>query len=151
MHDTNPAIGSQWRRWDLHVHTPASLVHGYRSSGDPWDPFLSDLRDLPDGYVLGINDYLFVDGYERVLAELSSGRLPNIAAVFPVIEFRLNHLTGTDSHLNRINAHVIFSNSIEPDTIRSGFVAALSSKYKLDMSTGLDPDWEGIPTRGRIS
>jgi lysophospholipid acyltransferase (LPLAT)-like uncharacterized protein len=32
----NDPVGSQWRKWDLHVHTPASLTHEYRS----WDEFL---------------------------------------------------------------------------------------------------------------
>jgi transposase len=67
--------GSLWRRWDLHVHIPESFHHKYPSN-DPWDLFLSDLAQLPPELsVLGINDYWLVDGYERVLAEHSSGRL----------------------------------------------------------------------------
>ena len=146
MHDTNPAIGSVWRNWDLHVHTPASLVQQYRSP-NPWDDFFGDLRNLPDGYVLGINDYLYVDGYERVLEEYTAGGLPNIAAVFPVIELRLSNFVGTDGHLNRINAHVVFCNTIEPETIRGQFVNGLSAQYKLDPTHDLDLDWRGQPTR----
>ena len=146
MYDTNPAIGSVWRNWDLHVHTPASLVQQYRSP-NPWNDFFTDLRNLPEGYVLGINDYLYVDGYERVLEEYTAGGLPNIAAVFPVIEFRLSNFVGTDGHLNRINAHVVFCNTIEPETIRGQFVNGLSAHYKLDPTHHLDLDWRGQPTR----
>ena len=142
----HPPRGSQWRPWDLHVHTPESLVHRYRAN-DPWSAFLDDLRRLPPGYVLGINDYLFVDGYERVKHEHQSGRLPNISAIFPVIEFRLDNLVGTHGHLNRINAHVIFSDDIPSTTICGQFINGLSTKYKLDVNSRADVDWEGIPTK----
>lgn len=45
-----------------------------------WEAFLKDLEALPpDIQVLGINDYLFLDGYERVLEARNAGRLKNIA------------------------------------------------------------------------
>lgn len=150
MHDVAPPVGSLWRRWDLHVHTPASLVNSYGGESG-WNQFLSELASLPDGYVLGINDYLFVDGYERVLRALQEGGLPNIAAVFPVVEFRLSNLVGTHGHLNRINAHVIFSNEIAPDTIRGQFINGLSSRYALDKELGVDADWTGLPTESGLS
>lgn len=145
MTDVHPPKGSQWRPWDLHVHTPASLVHRYKGD-NVWQAFFDDLRGLPTGYVLGINDYLFVDGYERVQHEHESGGLPNIAAVFPVVEFRLDNLAGTHGHLNRINAHVIFSNDISPATIMGQFTNGLSTKYVLDPATGVNTEWEGLPT-----
>jgi len=50
--------GSSWSKWDLHVHTPDSLVHHYPGV-DPWPQFLNDLEALPPEFkVLGINDYL---------------------------------------------------------------------------------------------
>ena len=61
--------GSEWRKWDLHVHTPASIVHEY-SAKDNWSAFLDDIESLPAEFkVLGINDYIFLDGYKRVLEE----------------------------------------------------------------------------------
>ena len=54
----NDARGSMWRKWDLHVHTPESLVHEY-GGADPWPQFIDELEHLPpDIKVLGINDYL---------------------------------------------------------------------------------------------
>jgi hypothetical protein len=62
----NDPRGSLWRKWDLHVHTPASLVHEYEGA-DPWPQFLDDLEKLPSEFkVIGINDYLFLDGYRRI-------------------------------------------------------------------------------------
>jgi len=146
MHEPNPQVGSTWRRWDLHVHSPASLVNSYGGEAG-WGQFLAELAGLPDGYVLGINDYLFVDGYQRVLDAHQSGKLPNIAAVFPVVEFRLSNLVGTHGHLSRINAHVIFSNEVTPDTTQGQFINGLSSSYELDPELDLDTGWTGLPTR----
>ena len=68
--------GSEWRKWDLHVHTPASLDHKYGGNDDAtWEKFLTDLENLPEEFkVIGINDYFFIDGYERVLKE-KNGRV----------------------------------------------------------------------------
>jgi nucleoside phosphorylase len=43
--------GSNWRKWDLHIHTPASFVQHYgNSSEETWEKFISDLeRLLADG------------------------------------------------------------------------------------------------------
>ena len=37
---------------------------------------------------MGINDYLFIDGYRKVLEYREQGRLQNIELVLPVVEFR---------------------------------------------------------------
>lgn len=60
--------GSEWRKWDLHVHTPCSIVNNYKGGDDSWERFILDLESLPkDIKVLGINDYIFLDGYQKVL------------------------------------------------------------------------------------
>ena len=144
MHKLNPKVGSRWRRWDLHIHTPASLVNSYGGEAG-WDRFLAELRGLPSGYVIGINDYLFVEGYERVAAAHESGKLPNIDGIFPVVEFRLANLVGTHGHLNRVNAHVIFSNEISPATIQGQFINGLGSSYTLNPEFDLKDPWTGLP------
>ncbi len=76
----NDPAGSKWRKWDLHVHTPASIFQRYGGDTEQaWERFLQDLERLPDEFkVLGINDYLFIDGYKRLLKEKKQGRLKNI-------------------------------------------------------------------------
>ncbi len=90
--------GSLWHKWDLHVHTPASIVHSYPGDDDEaWEAFLCDIENLPADYkVIGINDYLFIDGYEKIVSKVDEGRLANIAMFLPVIELRLNVFGGTD-------------------------------------------------------
>ena len=92
--------GSAWRKWDLHVHTPDSLVNSY-GSHNAWDRFIKELRNLPPEFkVLGINDYIFIDGYKKLLEEKAKGNLPNIDLLLPVIELRLNKFGGSNSGCN---------------------------------------------------
>ncbi|MDD4854595.1 MAG: AAA family ATPase [Sulfuricurvum sp.] len=116
--------GSEWRKWDLHVHTPDSIVHEYKQ-GDKesiWDNYLEKLQLLPDNIkVLGINDYWFLDGFKKVKEFKDSGKLPNIELILPVIELRLRDYVGNNS-LNKINYHIIFSDELSIDEIESEFI-----------------------------
>ncbi|MBE7141783.1 TrlF family AAA-like ATPase [Bacillus paranthracis] len=144
--------GSVWRKWDLHVHTPASVVHNYScgEAEDVWEKFISELEGLPEDIkVLGINDYIFIEGYRKVLEYKQAGRLANIDLILPVIELRLNKFGGTKSKLSRVNYHVIFSNEISPDVIQNQFLHALTSNYKLDPSCG-ESYWQGVITRDSL-
>jgi len=140
--------GSAWRKWDLHVHTPASLVHNYIGA-DPWEAFLQGLEALPEEFkVIGVNDYLFLDGYRRILKEKKGGRLTNIELFLPVLELRLDKFGGSKNHLSRVNYHILFSNDLTPETIEHQFINALSSKYTLSpMYSNLTSKWAGVPNR----
>ena len=141
------ARGSTWNKWDLHVHTPESLVNNYKSNGtdDIWESYIKDLESLPNEIkVLGINDYLFLDGYKKVLEYKNNGRLKNIDLLLPVLEFRLARFGGNEL-FKRINYHVIFSNDINPEIIQSQFLNALSASYKLS------PEFDSLSWSGVIS
>jgi ABC-type lipoprotein export system ATPase subunit len=117
--------------WDLHVHTPDSLHHRY-SGADPWDRFLTELAALPPELsVIGINDYWFLDGYVRVRQEFESGRLPNLAAVLPVMEIRCDNFGGTDGRLRRINLHFICDPTLPVEVIKTQLIGALRPTYRL--------------------
>lgn len=129
--------GAEWRKWDLHVHNPESVYQRFGGSEDTWDKYIDDLEDLPrDFAVLGINDYLFLDGYEKLLKEQeTNGRLENLT-LLPVVEFRIEKFAGVDfGALKRINLHVIFSNELSVETIRSQFLNTLEQSYQLDDGT----------------
>ena len=142
----NDARGSMWRRWDLHVHTPASLQHNYGGSGsNVWERFITALEQLPEDFsVIGINDYLFLEGYRKILEFKSQGRLSNIDTFLPVLEFRLARFAGTEDKLRRINYHVIFSNEITSDQIEQQFLNQLKACYTL--SPGVAQAWAGVVT-----
>jgi hypothetical protein len=139
----NDPRGSLWRKWDLHVHTPESLVHEYTGT-DPWERFVRELEGLPREFkVIGVNDYLFLDGYKRILAERERGRLKNIDLFLPVIELRLDKFGGSPTHLSRVNYHVIFSNELSPDVIEQQFLNALPKRYILSTQ------YQNLQTGGR--
>lgn len=140
----NKNRGSEWRIWDLHVHTPLSLEHNYQSSHgeDVWDKYIDALENLPDDIkVLGINDYLFIDGYRKILYYKKQGRLSNIDLILPVIEFRLSKFCGNEK-FKRINYHIIFSNELTPEQIQQQFLNALTAQYKL--SPDCTQQWGGV-------
>lgn len=150
--------GSTWKKWDLHVHTPESLIHNYPGEKEAaWEAFLADLEALPEEFkVLGINDYLFVDGYERILRHKQQGRLANIELLLPVVELRLDKFggvleSGPDGYLpspwSRINLHVIFD-QVDPALIREQFMPALSRRYVL--TPGASGQWGGVLTRENL-
>ncbi|MBE0011651.1 TrlF family AAA-like ATPase [Arthrobacter sp. AET 35A] len=140
--------GTAWRIWDLHIHTPASIVQQYGSPTDEtWSRFLDELEALPEDItVIGINDYWFIDGYKRVLQARADGRLKNLEAIFPVVEVRLDQFGGTTGNLSRVNGHVIFDPELSPELIQTQFLNALQPKVKL--SPGYDAlGWQGVITR----
>jgi ABC-type lipoprotein export system ATPase subunit len=143
--------GSQWRKWDLHVHTPDSHVEHYSalSKEEAWERFIFELEQLPEEFkVIGINDYIFLDGYKKVLKYIEAGRLTNIDLFLPVIEFRLDKFGGTNSKLSRVNYHVIFSDQIKPEIIETHFLNAMPRKYNLSSDNSVL--WNALPTRESI-
>lgn len=145
--------GSEWRKWDLHVHTPASLIHNYPGNEtDAWTAFLADLEQLPpEVKVIGINDYLFLDGYKRVVAERAGGRLQNLDLILPVIELRLDKFAGHESHFKRVNYHVIFD-AIDPEIIETQFINLLNREFKLlPINESLSGRWSAVPTRKTLT
>ncbi len=157
-------IGSTWKKWDLHVHTPSSVVHNYKGTEDEaWEAFLLDLEALPaDFKVIGINDYIFIDGYERARkAKAEQGRLKNIDLLLPVIELRLDKFAGvvkkekdgsySQSGWNRINLHVIFD-AMDPAVIQQQFLNSLTPSYQLiPDSSDWKGKWKGVITRDSLT
>ncbi|MEE8114811.1 MAG: hypothetical protein V3T23_10720 [Nitrososphaerales archaeon] len=149
----NHPEGSTWRRWDLHVHTPESMGTHYGVGGsDKWESFMSDLESLPaDIKVIGVNDYIFLDGYKRLLLEKERGRISNIELLLPVIEMRLDKFGGSAGKLSRVNYHIIFSEELDPEIIQAQFLNALSVHYILTPQyQSLKPDWQALPTRDSL-
>ena len=120
--------GSEWRQWDLHIHTPASF-HWTGQAFDP-DPNSPLNKQLVDEMIAALNtarpavfalmDYWTFDGWfalKRRLAEPVSPKLKK--TVFPGIELRLAAHTEC-----RLNAHVLFSDEVE-DQVLQDFKSAL--------------------------
>lgn len=146
----NKPRGSQWRIWDLHVHTPLSIEQNYGGdTSEVWERYISDLENLPpDIKVLGINDYIFIDGYKKVLEYKRSGRLANIDLILPVVELRLAKFAGNEK-FKRINYHIIFSDKVDADIIQSQFLNALTAQYKISPEYST-LTWGGVITKENL-
>ena len=108
MEDKNTK-GSEWRKWDLHIHTPKSINQQYGGNSG-WDKFIDALERLPrEIKVIGITDYYFIDGFQKVIEYKNSGRLDNIEKIFPILEFRIDTFgSGSENKLQKINLHILF-------------------------------------------
>ena len=121
--------GAEWRKWDLHVHSPASQGYG----GD-YNQLIIQLGNA-DCDVIGINDYFSVEGYREVVRRLSNpagdmegnkayrDSLEKLRAkvLLPVVECRMNNIL-LDKKGNtgvRINFHLIFDPALPPENIET--------------------------------
>lgn len=145
--EKNYPKGAEWRKWDLHVHTPLSVYQNYGGdSEETWEKYIKDLESLPPEFsVIGVNDYFFIDGYKRLLHEKEfNGRLAGLS-LLPVVEFRIEKFAGIQfGSLKRINLHVIFSDDVPCETIQSQFLNTLEQSYTLetggDWSRSITPE-----------
>lgn len=99
-------LGSMWRRWDLHVHTPDTLKNN--GFNEDWDQFINKVESAPPEIsVVGFTDYYRIAGYKKLLQEKQSGRMSNIDMILPNVEFRLDISVGRDHKL--INIHLLIN------------------------------------------
>lgn len=141
--------GSEWRKWDLHIHTPLSIIQNYGGNTlKSWELFISDLENLPEEFkIIGINDYIFLDGYKKVLEFKNNGRLQNIDLILPVVELRLDKFGSIgDAAWKKVNFHIIFSNEVTAAQIEQQFLNAIFHTHTLSPEYS-DFDFSGVITR----
>ena len=130
--------GSTWRIWDLHLHSPCSILNN--GFGDPqksetWKEYINNIECKcreKNIAAIAITDYFTIAGYKRVKKYSDEGRLEGIL-VLPNIEFRLDKII-TVNGLNpkRLNFHVILSPEIDPKDIEDRFLHELDFIYEED-------------------
>lgn len=125
MHTFLNTKGSTWRKWDLHIHSPESVLHS-EYSGD-WDSYIEALENLTDISVVGITDYFSVEGFKQVLKKRAEGRVTNIDLVIPNVELRLDKTTNRGKP---INIHILFDPTLEPSLIEDYFLSELEFNYQ---------------------
>jgi len=133
--------GSEWRQWDLHIHTPASFHwNGQKFNSDPCAlenaPLVDEMinaLNAAEPAVFAIMDYWTFDGWFALKHRLSQDDAPELKKiVFPGIELRL-----VAPMEGRLNAHVLFSNEIDDQVLhdfRAGLNIALIDRPLSDYS-----------------
>jgi hypothetical protein len=120
--------GSEWRKWDLHIHSPATLLNNQFVGTTPdekWEKYVTQLERVQDVCALGITDYCSIDGYRKLKQFKDAGRLPKFDLIFPNVELRLLPVTDQEKP---INLHLLFSPAVADD-LDSQFFQNLEFAY----------------------
>ncbi|MFK4056810.1 TrlF family AAA-like ATPase [Brevundimonas sp. NPDC046655] len=85
------ARGSEWRRWEPHIHAPGTVLNNQFGGPDPWGDYISALESqTPKIEAIAATDYYVTDTYEELLNYKAGGRLGDVQLIFPNIEVRLD-------------------------------------------------------------
>lgn len=122
----NDPRGSVWRKWDLHIHTPASFHwNGTKLANQPAEVANAVIDEVIDKIencdiaAFGIMDYWTFDGYWAIKDRLSSSGRQIAKAIFPGMELRIEAPVDF-----RLNIHVILSDTLTKQELRD-FKSAL--------------------------
>jgi hypothetical protein len=125
--------GSEWRRWDPHIHAPGTVLNDQFPSfeGEPtdeaWDLYLKALESsTPVIEAIGITDYYSTDCYRKVREFHQRGRLGSVGLIFPNVELRYGVGTAKGAP---VNFHLMVSPE-DPEHLEqlSRFLAKLTFK-----------------------
>ena len=118
--------GSEWRIWDLHIHTPGTKKNDQFTGAtleEKWDNYVASINDsTKEISVLGITDYFSIENYfkfNKLQTEVKITKQFDL--VLPNIELRVLPVTGSATP---INLHCIFNNTIDSE-IETRFLAKL--------------------------
>lgn len=117
--------GSEWRKWDLHIHTPGT---GREDKFTGWPSFLQALKATKDVSVVGVTDYLSIANYEHLIGHKKDAKLGSIELLIPNIEFRVTPQTDKG---HAVNLHLLIdpTESAHCDEINHA-LARLSIEYQ---------------------
>ena len=135
--------GSEWRRWDLHIHTPFTRKNdcftGSSDSpkteeekvNDKWEKYFTSILDyvgdmddpLKAIYAIGITDYFSIENYKKVIK--NPDILAKIPLILPNIELRILP-AATEAP---INMHMVFDPELPTDAIENRFLSNLKFKH----------------------
>ena len=124
----NNTRGSEWNKWDLHIHTPFTGKNDQftgSSKDEKWDNYLTKIEQNNDVKVLGITDYFSIDNYLYMLELQKNGRIPNVYLI-PNVELRILPVTRTETP---INIHVLFDPELNINIIQRDFFNQLQFEY----------------------
>jgi putative ATPase involved in DNA repair len=125
--------GSEWRRWELHIHTPDTQKNDNftgSSSEEKWEKYYQDISTyigsgddpLKAVAVIAITDYLSIDNYKKVIAD---NKLPtSVKLVLPNVEMRIQPIANDSP----INIHFVFNPDII-SSIESRFFSKINFRY----------------------
>ena len=128
--------GSEWRKWDLHIHTPGTAKNDqYGNSEEIWEQYIEALEKT-DIAVFGITDYFSINNYLKVKEYQRQGRLQG-KFILPNVEMRLLPVTGKGTP---VNIHAIFDPDLDVVDIEREFFRQLKFPYDGATYSCIDSD-----------
>ena len=98
--------GSEWHRWEPHIHAPGTILNNQFGAADPWGAYLTALeKATPKIEAIAVTDYYVTDTYEEFLKYKATDRLPGVKLLFPNIELRLD----VAAKSGFVNIHLLIS------------------------------------------
>lgn len=160
----NFSKGSEWRKWDLHVHTPASVLNNQFGG---WDNYVQELFRAAireNIQAIGITDYYIPEGYRKLKKDYLDNKTKMEALftpceideikkiyIFPNIEFRISKLLTSEKNIkdwgNKFNYHLLLCGDLDIDDIESDIISQLQFEY--DAHIGEDTEKRSL-TRKNI-
>lgn len=131
MNGKNYKIGSTWRRWDLHIHTPETKKNPQFSGStvaDKWSQYIEDINAYQqDIAVIGITDYVCSNNYFKFKQFITDRKITkSFDLVVPNVELRISPVTGSSIP---INIHCIFNPKFDQE-LEKRFFQKLKFGYK---------------------
>lgn len=118
--------GSEWRKWDLHIHTPETAKNNqYGNAEEAWPLFIEKL-EASDISVFGITDYFSMDNYYKVKKYQMDGRLSE-KYLLPNVEMRIEPVTANGTP---VNIHAIFDPTLTCAEIEREFFRQIKFAYR---------------------
>ena len=108
--------GSEWKRWDLHIHTPfTKLANAFKGRDEEgiwseeriWDEYIEILHESPV-QAFGITDYFSCDNYFKLVQKYKQKHPDSTKVFFPNIELRYSEAISKKE--TNPDVHVIFDN-----------------------------------------
>jgi len=123
--------GSEWRRWDLHIHTPGTKKNDQfegRNLEEKWEKFIELINNSEEEIsVVGITDYFSLDNYFKFKGLVQGGRITKqFSMIIPNVELRITPVTHSSKP---INIHCLFNPCIDSE-IEDRFLSKLKFPHQ---------------------
>ncbi|MCU0442107.1 MAG: hypothetical protein MUE96_06890 [Bacteroidia bacterium] len=129
--------GSEWRIWDLHIHTPGTKKNDKFTGAtldEKWQNYVANINSSTEEIsVIGITDYFSIENYFKFKHLVANGEITkSFDLIIPNIELRVLPVTGSATP---INLHCLFNPKIDSE-IEDRFLAQLNFDYSGSNYTG---------------
>ncbi|MFN8238566.1 MAG: hypothetical protein U0T77_10385 [Chitinophagales bacterium] len=119
-------VGSEWRIWDLHIHTPGTKKNDQFTGAtldEKWKNYIESINNSPQKIsVIGITDYFSIENYFKFKDYVNNGSIiKQFDLVIPNVELRVLPVTGSATP---INLHCLFNPSLDTE-LETRFLAKL--------------------------